>query len=227
MNNAIFLSASIPDPRRNRKYAQTADVVAISSAVCALVHVCLGRRPIIWGGHPAITPLIAHIAEDLNVEYAEWVKLYQSRYFEHLFPDDNNKFSNITFTDKVDGEKNKSLKLMRRRMLQENQFTSAIFIGGMEGIVEEYKLFRILQKNATVFPIYSTGGATLDLKVPKMPASLSKKLSRNMDYIGLFHDILEIQQTEERQCRTRNQEVMEVRSNEINKLARQILKGSS
>lgn len=210
MNNAIFLSASIPDPRRNPKFAETADVVAISSAVCALVHVCLGRRPIVWGGHPAITPLIAHIAEDLDVEYTEWVKLYQSRYFEHDFPTDNQKFSNITLTDNVAGNRNKSLEQMRLQMLQENQFTSAVFIGGMEGVIEEYSLFKAKQKKANAFPIYSTGGATLALKVPKLRASLKNALHRNLDYISLFHNILDIPQTEDRQCRQLKPSVKEI-----------------
>jgi hypothetical protein len=204
MNNAIFLSASIPDPKRNPKYSQTADIVAISSAVCALVHVCLGRRPIIWGGHPAITPLIAHIAEDLDVEYSQWVKLYQSRYFENLFPADNNKFSNIIFTEKIDGDKSASLELMRRQMLHENQFASGVFIGGMEGIADEYKMFRLSQKKANVFPIYSTGGATLDLVLPDKDYTLCKALRKNMDYIGLFHDILNISVKEDRQCTAQN-----------------------
>lgn len=64
MMDAIFLSAGVPDPRRGPEYAATADTVAITAAVSALVYVTLGRRPLIWGGHPAITPMIWVIAED-------------------------------------------------------------------------------------------------------------------------------------------------------------------
>src|SRR3546814_9504194 len=44
MTEAIFLSAGVPDPKRGPQYAATADTVAITAAVSALVHVTLGRR---------------------------------------------------------------------------------------------------------------------------------------------------------------------------------------
>ena len=82
MVDAIFLSASVPDPKRGPEYAETADAVAITSAVSALVNVTLGRRLLVWGGHPAITPMIWVVAEAIGVDYGRWVRLYQSRYFE-------------------------------------------------------------------------------------------------------------------------------------------------
>ena len=63
MTDAIFLSAGVPDPRRGPEYAKTADTVAIAAAVSALVHVTLGRRLLVWGGQPAITPMIWFVAE--------------------------------------------------------------------------------------------------------------------------------------------------------------------
>ena len=78
MSDAIFLSASVPDPRRGPEYAQTADTVAITAAVSALVHVLLGRRLLVWGGHPAITPMVWGVAQGLGLDYGQWVKLYQS-----------------------------------------------------------------------------------------------------------------------------------------------------
>ena len=42
MAEAIFLSASVPDPKRAPQYAATADTVAIASAVNSLAHVTLG-----------------------------------------------------------------------------------------------------------------------------------------------------------------------------------------
>ena len=44
MTDAIFLSAGVPDPKRAQQYAKTADTIAITAAVSALVHVTLGRR---------------------------------------------------------------------------------------------------------------------------------------------------------------------------------------
>jgi hypothetical protein len=68
MADAIFLSASVPDPNRSSKYFSTADPLAIGAAVSGLVYVTLGRRLLVWGGHPAITPMIWAAADDMGVD---------------------------------------------------------------------------------------------------------------------------------------------------------------
>ena len=196
MTESVFLSASIPDPKRAPKYAKTADTVAITAAVGALVYVTLGRRRLVWGGHPAITPMIWVIAESMKVDYGQWVKLYQSNFFEDEFPEDNDRFKNVTFTDIVDGDREKSLRHMRVRMFKEQSFESAVFIGGMGGIVDEFDLFTLLQPKALVIPVLSTGGATLDLE--QRMKSLPGDLRDNLDYIALFHRYLKIPQKERR-----------------------------
>ncbi|MFZ6672271.1 hypothetical protein ACO0J9_29755, partial [Pseudomonas aeruginosa] len=50
----IFLSASVPRPDRGN-FHETADPFLIQFAVRELMTVALGRRQIVWGGHPAIT----------------------------------------------------------------------------------------------------------------------------------------------------------------------------
>jgi hypothetical protein len=85
MAESIFLSAGVPDPKRGPEYAASADTVAIASAVSALVYVTLGRRVLVWGGQPAITPMIWIVAQDIGVDYGRWVHLYQSRYFKDEF----------------------------------------------------------------------------------------------------------------------------------------------
>src|SRR5712691_11730836 len=97
MIDAIFLSAGVPDPNRGPQYAKTADTVAIAAAVNALVHVTLGRRILVWGGQPAITPMIWAVAEGLGIDYGGWVKLYQSEFFRDEYPEDNQKFQNVTY----------------------------------------------------------------------------------------------------------------------------------
>lgn len=196
MAEAIFLSAGVPDPRRGPEYAATADCAAITAAVSALIHVVLGRRPLVWGGHPAITPMIVLVAEDLGVEYGQWVSLYQSRFFAEEFPEDNAKFHNVTYVEAVAGEREESLLAMRRRMFTENQFQAAVFIGGMGGILDEYELFRSLQPNAHVLPVASTGGAALKVagRIPDLPPELINEL----DYVTLFHRLLGISGREQR-----------------------------
>ena len=196
MADAIFLSAGVPDPKRGPEYAATADSVAIGAAVSALVHVTLGRRLMVWGGHPAITPMVCVVAQDVGVDYGRWVRLYQSRHFKDEFPEDNERFQNVTFTDDVDGDREKSLLLMRERMFSEHAFKAAVFIGGMGGIVQEYELFRRLQPEAAVLPISSTGGATLE--VASRAGPLPSDLADDLDYVSLFHRHLAISVREER-----------------------------
>lgn len=203
MEESIFLSASMPDPKRAPQYAATADSVAICSAVSALLHVTLGRRQLVWGGHPAITPMIWVVAQDVGVNYGRWVQLYQSRHFADEFPEDNQRFQNVTYTDDIKGDRDRSLASMRERMFSEHSFTAAVFIGGMGGIIDEYELFRRLQPKAAVVPVISTGGATLD--VAERAGELPAELADERDYIALFHRQLGISVREERYQDPRDQ----------------------
>jgi len=196
MAGAIFLSAGVPDPKRGPQYAATADTVAIGAAVSALVHVTLGRRLLVWGGQPAITPMIWVVAQDVGVDYGRWVRLYQSRHFKDEFPEDNERFQNVTYTDDVGGDRERSLLAMRERMFSEHVFDAAVFIGGMGGIIEEYELFRRLQPNAAVIPVTSTGGATLE--VAGRAGALPADLADDLDYVALFHRHLKVSVREER-----------------------------
>ena len=115
---SIFLSAGVPDPSATH-FMGEGDVAAISALVSALLFVALGRRPIVWGGHPAITPMIWAYAEALDVDYGQWVTLYQSEYFKDDFPEENARFGNVVVTEAVPGDRERSLEAMRRRMLSE------------------------------------------------------------------------------------------------------------
>jgi hypothetical protein len=201
--DAVFLSASVPDPKRGAQYAKTADTVAITAAVAALVHVTLGRRRLVWGGHPAITPMIWVVAENMNVDYGSWVRLYQSRYFEDDFPDENARFRNVTYTDDVDHNQETSLRAMRERMFKDHEFGAAVFIGGMRGIIDEFELFQKFQPEARIVPVLSTGGAVLELS-ERLP-SVDDDLTNDLDYVALFHRHLDISVKENRYPRPDDQ----------------------
>jgi hypothetical protein len=197
MKEAIFLSASIPDIYRAPEYAASADTVAISSAVNALLFVTLGRRPLVWGGHPAITPMVWEACRSLDVAYSEWVVLYQSEFFEDSFPEDNRKFGNVRFVP-AQPDRESSLCQMRLSMFQENTFKAAVFLGGMKGILDEFDLFVVEQRDANVFPILSTGGATLDLGERIDLREYKRDLLIDRDYVSLFHRLLNISPGENR-----------------------------
>lgn len=206
MIDAIFLSAGVPDPLRGPEHAKSADTVAISAAVSALVHVTLGRRLLVWGGQPAITPMIWVVAEGLGVDYGAWVKLYQSDYYKDDFPEDNKRFQNVTYTENVDGDVKLSLSRMRNRMFADYSYTAGVFIGGMSGIVQEYELMRELQPRATMIPVISTGGAVHD--VAQRMGSVPQDLSEDLDYVALFHRHLKISPREMRYQKPADQPAM-------------------
>ena len=166
----IFLSASVPDPKRNPVYSQDVDVIAIREATCALAEVTLQQHELHFGGHPAISPLIVTIAKDLDRlsptpgrSSFDAVTIYQSRFFQNVVPASSLAFPRIEWTAVVGNDQDKSLELMRRRMLDPSQqsptYAAAFFIGGMEGIEIEFTLLRQLQPQAAFWPIASTKGA--------------------------------------------------------------------
>jgi hypothetical protein len=194
---AIFLSASVPDPNRSPKYFSTADPLAIGAAVSGLVYVTLGRRLLVWGGHPAITPMIWAAANDMGVDYAAWVHLYQSLLFKDEFPAENARFQNVTYVDAIANDRSASLLAMRRQMLSDYHYEAGVFIGGMEGVEDEFALFRQLYPNGTILPVASTGGAAL--LIYQNNTGLSGDLLSSLDYVGIIHRELKIRPSEPRQ----------------------------
>lgn len=185
----IFLAASVPLPERDPKYIETADIVAIRDAVIALCTVVLPTNRLIWGGHPSITPLIYYVMDRLGLKIQDHVWLYQSRFFESKFPRDNNKFENVILTENT-GEIESSKLLMREKMLS-NEFAAGIFIGGMDGVEDEFQLFTKYHPGIPVLPIGSTGAAAKALFDKNREAlALDRRLLEDYTYISLFKDVL-------------------------------------
>lgn len=186
----IFLSASIPIEGRDEKYFKTADVIAIRDSVLALASVALPKYKLIWGGHPSITPLIANILQHLGFDIQSSVTLYQSMYFEKIFPLENESVAHIIKTENL-GERTSSMEEMRKRMLGDNEFYAGIFIGGMEGVEDEYEMFTQMHPEAKVFPIASTGAAA-KIIYDKYFVDLESRLCTNLAYSSLFKDLLNL-----------------------------------
>ena len=193
-NGAIFLSAGVPDPAAPH-FMKAADSAAISAVVSALVYVALGRRQLIWGGHPAITPMIWAFAEGMGVNYGAWVKLYQSGFFVDEFPEETAKFDNLVITPKVDNDVVASLSLMREAMIEHSQFGAAVFVGGMEGIMTEFELFKKLAPDSAILPIMTAGGAA---EILGERIGADEEFAKERDYIALLHDKLGIDPNEQR-----------------------------
>lgn len=188
MKQAIFLSASVPDPRRNAIYYQTADVTAIREAVIALATYILPKTSLIWGGHPAITPMIRVVAESIGVNVQEKIILYQSQFFEASFPEDNQAFAQIRLTPRLTNRE-QSLALMRQQMFSNHSYQAGVFIGGMEGVEDEAQLFRQYHPNALFLPIASTGAAAKRL-YEQNRTNLTENLSDEYSYFSLFRRLI-------------------------------------
>lgn len=154
----IFLSASIPLEERDPRYFETADNIAIRDAVISLVSIAIPHFRIVWGGHPSITPIINYILEKRGISVRDNVHLFQSRFFEEHFPEDNNKFENVTVIE-AGQNRDESLLLMRQAMFSSYTYNVGIFIGGMDGVEDEYHLFREYHSNAKLIPLPTTGAA--------------------------------------------------------------------
>lgn len=182
MPGEVFLSASVPVIGRGNFY-KTADPFLIQLAVRELVILLMSSdKKLVWGGHPAITPMIWAVCEDLDVDYASTVTLYQSRFFEDRFPEENALFRNVIYVSKK-LDQAESLTEMRRQMLLRPQLEGAVFIGGMEGLFEEQQLFQELHPDLPVVPVIATGGAA---------AILGEKLGisdpgfSSLDFVDLY-----------------------------------------
>jgi hypothetical protein len=182
--SAIFLSASVPVPGRGTYY-ETADPFLIQLAVRELVIAVIAQQRIVWGGHPAITPMIWAICEDLKVPYSDSVVLYQSRFFEDRFPEENEHFRNVIFVDAVPGDRDASLRRMREEMLSRPELSAAVFIGGMEGVEAEYKLFTHFHPKAKVVLVPAPGGAARELAL--RIGQLSQAALEDVDFARLFN----------------------------------------
>ena len=193
---AIFLSASVPT---REPYSSDCRPQEIQAAINALAQVVLGRKKLVWGGHPAITPLLWSAAQAVGIEYTVAVALFQSRLFQKVLPAENKHFANVTLVDAVGEDVEASLLEMRKAMFTSNEFEAAVFIGGMHGILDEHKLFTSYWPKATCIPIAQTGGAAVRLASDLSylpPDDLAP-----LDFVGLLYRGLGVRPSQKRENR--------------------------
>lgn len=207
----VFLSASEPNPQRSPEYWDTRKLLNVREAVRAFCAHALAHYPVVFGGHPAITPLVrnvaARIAHDAQLpSHGEGVMPPRVVMFQSgLFVDQDSSSDEIVtdphdengrVTARKTGMRNESLLRMRYEMLATptlpqslrndvdhwllrsygesfggerlkrlgtDKFSAAVFIGGMEGVVREFRIFRSFHPDTPAFPIASTGSACANL----------------------------------------------------------------
>ena len=188
----IFLSAGVPE---RDLHLYVPDPIAIREAIRALVTETVRERLLVLGGHPAILPLVEHAAAALKA--VNNVRIYQSALFRKGMPAASPTFKNLVWTPEVPGDRDASLTLMRTQMITSEPFEAGVFIGGMDGLVEEWQLFKRNHPNAPAFPVASTEGAARliwNSWTPpaslNLPANVKDRLAQDLDYRLLFRDLL-------------------------------------
>src|SRR5579859_7134628 len=162
----IFLSASVPSEKRDKKYLENYTrienaQIQIEEAVIGLArNIFQAGGRIVFGGHPSISPLVAMVATEFNTDKGvgnKPITIYQSRAFEAVISKGSTDLlalgcTDIVWTDAVAGERfdpeikgksqfEKSLALMRGKMIQE-RLDAMVCMGGMEGVEAEFEIFR-------------------------------------------------------------------------------------
>jgi SLOG cluster3 family len=74
-------------------------------------------------------------------------------------------------------------------MMCDTPFHAGVFIGGMEGVIEEFALFREVHPTAKIWPIASTGAATLDIYA-SLDGPRPEIFLREMTYQTLFRQMV-------------------------------------
>jgi len=172
---SVFLSASFPSGERGERFVPY-DPAAISAAVTAVARaVLLAGGRIVFGAHPTISPLVLLVAGEVGRHNA--VKIYQSTLFADQIPVETQRLVDLELgrMHLIDADPSgglgPSLERMRRAMLGDERVAAGVFVGGMEGIHDEYRLLGELQPDAARLPLTAPGGAARELEVGDDPVS--------------------------------------------------------
>ena len=154
----VFLSASFPSGERGERFLPY-DPSGIADAVSAFSRAILGSNgTLAFGGHPTITPLVLMISRELRVKHS--VTVFQSRWYEKMrLPEvdeiEKEELGLVTWTPKVD-DREEALRIMRTAMIRSRRYAGALFVGGMEGIPDEYAMMRKWWPGTPCMPVTGT-----------------------------------------------------------------------
>jgi len=194
----VFVSASIPDPVR---WTGQVDPLEITDAVVSMARVFLtAGANLVTAAHPTIAPLLLYVAAELPPEYGQQIITYQSDLFEDVLPPATRRFQDekigrFVWTPAAPNERpepghwHESLAIMRREMLEQSCPSAAVFVGGMEGIRDEFALFADLCPHAPTYPIGRPGGEARTLaEVSDLP--IHAELSESAIYPALWRHVI-------------------------------------
>lgn len=192
---ALFLSAGVPFERTHGTPEQMRDNrlylppqrTEIRTAVVQLARFAFTRDvQLVFGGHPAVSPLVLETTRAVPPSREPRVFVFQSAYFEHVLPIATMKLANWSHGRLLwtrsdgppqapgapgdPGAREASLRLMRESMVTVPGLVGAVFIGGMDGIEAEADLFRGFQPHLPRYALPGTGSAAKRLFRANPPA---------------------------------------------------------
>jgi hypothetical protein len=195
---AVFVSASIPDPAR---WPGDFDPLEITDAVTAAARAVLTESgTVVTAAHPTIAPLLLYVAAEFPLMAHPSIVVYQSHLFSGMLPEATQRFEQagtgiIKWTAAVEGEApepgrwDRSLRLMRETMIREAGPVAAIFIGGMEGVIEEHSLFEEALPGRPWYALGRPGGVARELASQER-AGLRDSLLSGGIYPSLFRRVV-------------------------------------
>lgn len=220
-NPAEFPSDAHHVDEFNTKYVDTARPERVRAAVSALASVALQRNyRLVFGAHPTISPTILQVAHTLEAPRGS-ILIFQSAAFLKVIPDITFKLSQrpsgqLILTADKDQTRGSSftqphsswlahqdpyphsLDFMRLAMMRVPGVCGAAFIGGMQGVESEARLFGRQLPKLPRYALSSTGSAAerLDVQAPHAfhgtisdPDALRRAISYTVAASLIFDDL--------------------------------------
>lgn len=169
-DHAVFLSASFPSADDRGRRFEPFDAAAAADAVTAVARaVLMSNGRLVFGAHPTISPLVLLVAAE--TAGAGSVEVYQSCWFEDVIPVETRTLieAGHGVLHWVDAAETRpaSLAALRQQMLSRPDLIAGVFVGGMEGIRDEFAALGALRDDVVRVPVPGPGGAARELPVDR------------------------------------------------------------
>lgn len=200
-NREIVISGAFPDGDEIYKQSLTDALVIFSKAILKANYI------LTFGSHPTFQELFFSVAKEVCPEdYSRNLKMYISKYFNYLDFRKHYESNAQLIEIEKDDDKNLSLQMMRRKMIQRKEVAALICLGGKikgnpseEGVREEIKIAN--EFGIPVFIVGSVGGCSSAVAseykangwadLNHTSAVINNELAESIDYMTMSKKILD------------------------------------
>lgn len=176
----LFLSTSIPS--LNSSFNENFDSIAYRDSIINLAEYCVENGiHIVTCIHGVPIDLITHTLKKLKVNIKDYLTVVHSSFFTKETSNDYLKVIQ-TSADNIP----KALAELRKTVFMENDFDYALFIGGMQGVIDEYEYLK--DTNIKLVPIGTVGAAAA--QICKNYNITDKDLISNFKFASVFRNVL-------------------------------------